>query len=346
MTKNNNKKIETLTDAQRAKFPEYVRKYTEVGLSCSPADKPRAERGIRAHYAAASIECPTTFVWVSSPIVLSMAAPLAAALLEGGRPVATKSLPRLVDLVLRNVDAAVRAEVVRAVLAAGATTEKGGDGEELADGLRQAIKANWAHHNGGAWWVSFVAWGVFVRDELGCDIPIGPREDTDSSCGWWWPHRQFVMICDRPEELHRDVDGRLHSPSGPAIKWRDGWGLYFWRGTRVPREWIEQPGEIDPRLALSHPNVEQRRCVAEIIGWAKVLDLLQPRVVNADPDPEIGTLLEVEIDGREERFLKVRCGTGRTFVLPVPPDVATAVEANAWTYGLDGMDIRALEART
>ena len=338
------KKIESLTDAQRAKFPEYVERYTALGLSCDPADKPRAERGVRGHYVAAKIACPDVMVWVSSPIVLAMAAPMAAYMVENGGP-SSEDLKGFVALVLGNVAEDVRANVVKAVRE---VQEKRGWSEAMLspDDVRSAIQANWNRHNGGSWWISFVAWAVFVRDELGCDIPVGPREDTDSSAGWWWPHRDFVMLCDRPAELHRDVDGRLHSPTGPAISWRDGWGLHFWRGTRVPKEWIESPETLDPQLALNHENVEMRRCVAEILGWEKVLRLLNPVTIQADDDPEIGTLLEVEIAGNRERFLKVQCGTGRAFVLPVPPTVQTALEANAWTYALEPEALKTLEVRT
>lgn len=339
-------KITSLTEEQKAQFPDWVKRYTETGLSCEPADKPRAERGVRAHYACAKIECPETMVWVSSPLVISIASPVAAYLIENGRPVSRGALGGVIDKTFSSVSPDIRAAVVAAVVAAGATGEGEGRNTDIVRALRQAVSTGWSRHNGGAWWISFVAWATFMRDVLGCDIPIGPREDTDSSCGWWWPHRQFVMLCDRPKEIHRDVDGRLHSPSGPSISWRDGWGLYFWRGTRVPREWIENPGGIDPTLALNHANVELRRCAAEIVGWEKVLRLLNPTTIQKDPDPEIGELLEVEVAGVRERFIKVRCGTGRTFVLPVPPEMQTALEANAWTYGVDAVDLRGLETRT
>lgn len=340
-------KINEITEAQKARFPEWVERYSKAGLSCEPADKPRAERGIRAHYECAKIPCPDTLVWVSSPIVLSLAAPIAAALIENNRPVSKSDLPGVVDETLKRLSPDIKRAVTAAVVEAGATKETAGPkSKELVEGLRRAIQSTWNRHNGGAWWISFVAWGTFVRDVLGCDIPIGPREDVDLSCGWWWPHRQFVMVCDRPRELHRDVDGRLHSPSGPAIEWRDGWGLYFWRGTRVPKEWIEDPSSIDPRTALTHENIEQRRSAAEILGWERVLNLLQPVTIETDPDPQIGQLLEVHIGGTRERFLKVLCGTGRTFVLPVPPEMTTALEANAWTYGVDGITLKSLEART
>lgn len=65
-----------------------------------------------------------------------------------------------------------------------------------------------------------------------------------------------------------------------------------------------------------------------------------------DEDAEIGILLEAEIpDSGSERFLSVKCGTGRRFVIPVPSRLKTAHEANAWTYGLDTMSFKP-EVRT
>lgn len=43
----------------------------------------------------------------------------------------------------------------------------------------------------------------------------------------------------------------------------------------------------------------------------------------------------------------VKCGTGRTFALPVPPEMTRAIDANAWTFALDNpSDLRDLEVRT
>lgn len=129
--------------------------------------------------------------------------------------------------------------------------------------------------------------------------------------------------------------GRLHHPQEAALVCRDGWMVHAWHGTRVPAEWIERRQDIDPRLALTHKNIEQRRALAEIIGWDRVLQQLQPRVIDTDPDAQIGQLLEVELpDSGKSRFLRVRCPTGRDFVLSVPLQMRTALQANAWTYDL------------
>jgi hypothetical protein len=344
--------ITSLTEAQKAKFPEYVAKYTAYGLSCEPADRARAERGIRAHYDVAGKPQPEKIVWVSSPLAVVTAGPIAAWVLENEEKVVSRlraiankgkamSLPDVGD-------DPIEYAVQHLVRKAGVSPCRGmiGTLDKLREEIKAGIQGAWANYLGGAWWIAFTAWACYIRDELGVNVPIGPREDTDLSCGWWWPHEKFVVVSDRPLALHRDEQGRLHSATEAAISFRDGWGCYFWHGVEVPKEWILNPGGIDPRTVLTHENIEQRRCAAEIVGWAKVLDLLKPSVIDADEDPEIGTLLEVPLEGERERFLKVRCGTGRTFVLPVPPEMQTALEANAWTYGIDGNALRQLEVRT
>lgn len=156
------------------------------------------------------------------------------------------------------------------------------------------------------------------------------------AAGWWLPHERVCWISERPTRLMVDEGGALHASCGPALTYPDGWSLHAWRGTLVPRDWIERPETLTPRTALSHPKVEQRRAACEILGWDAVLSSLNARVVQQDPDPTIGQLLEVDLpDIGRERFLRVLCGTGRRFALPVPPGMTTALQANAWTYGLD-----------
>lgn len=194
----------------------------------------------------------------------------------------------------------------------------------------------------GAWWAAFKAFGLAVRDVLGVDLGSAARdfsllyENGLDDLGFYWFNRDFCLASERPTTLLRDAAGRLHAESGPAIEWSDGFGLFVWHGTVVPREWIENRGGLDPKAALTHPNVEQRRAAAEIIGWSRVLEAVGARVVDEDRDPQIGTLLEADLpDAPASRFLRVRCGTGRDFVLPVPQGMRDALEANAWTYGLE-----------
>ena len=65
------RRIEKLTAAQIAKFPEYVKAWTDIGLSTAPADRPRAEAAIARMYEIAGKRAPR-IVWCGSPLSQGM----------------------------------------------------------------------------------------------------------------------------------------------------------------------------------------------------------------------------------------------------------------------------------
>jgi hypothetical protein len=169
---------------------------------------------------------------------------------------------------------------------------------------------------------------------------------TAGCFGWWRPHENVCVVSEGPTVMHRDDRGRLHHPTSAAVRFRDGFSAHAWHGTRVPGNWLEAPEQLRPAEVLTWSNADLRRAALEIMGWKRVLEHLHPRTVDTDADPAIGQLLEVDLpqSGRA-RFLRVRCGTGRDFVLAVPQQMRTALEANAWTYDLSPAEYK-LEERT
>src|SRR5438309_368358 len=94
------KRIDSLTDAQRARFPEWVAKWIKIGLSTERADRKRFEKAVAVCYRETGLEPPKKVVWVTSPLALAFAAPTAAFLIEMHKNLAKKDL-----------DASVRASV-------------------------------------------------------------------------------------------------------------------------------------------------------------------------------------------------------------------------------------------
>lgn len=165
--------------------------------------------------------------------------------------------------------------------------------------------------------------------------PLLGLTELARSAGWAIPYKDICWVSERPKTLKRDDQGRLHDLEGPAVEYPDGWTLYSVRGVTVPEEWIKEKECLDVKTALTWENMEQRRVAAEIIGWARIMEELEPEIIDKDSDPEIGELIRVDLpDSPRCQFLRVLCGTGRTFVLPVPPEMKTALEANAWTWDL------------
>ena len=150
--------------------------------------------------------------------------------------------------------------------------------------------------------------------------------------GWVMPYENICFISERQSKINLDERGRLHCETGPAIAYSDGFSVHAWHGTIFPEEWLQiKPSASD---AVYMQNGELRRVACEMLGWDTILNELEAVSIDKDNDPEIGELVEVSIRYEPQKFLRVRCGTGRNFALPVPPEMTTARQANAWTWGL------------
>lgn len=295
-------KITKLTPEQAAQIPGWVKKWVDIGLSTEPADFEAATEAALKAYALCNLKKPM--------VVLRMGSPYAAIV---GGAMAWKMLRSLIP---SQVEAQVRAQVF----------------DEAKKGLNNDGASNIG-------WAGYAAWVSFFRDVCGWrGDTLSKFEISESlvkSCGWTWWHENVLAISDRPHIIKRDNEGRLHCETGPSIAYRDGWTLHHWHGVSIPPEWVNGK-KPSAKEALHWANVEQRRAACEILGWQHILAELDAKVIDKDDDAEIGTLLEVNLpDSGPERFLSVRCGTGRQFALPVPREVDTALAANAWTYGLD-----------
>lgn len=306
------KKIDKLPPELEARLPEIRDYWIHVGLRTDPADRPAAEDAVRRVYKVANLKPPSKILWFGSPRVGAKAAALA----NNGT-----DLEKLSEEFVQNAD--VERQSVESL---------------LNDACFGAHDSYWLAH--------LLTLGEAIGDDTA--KPLEPLADlARAGCGWWWAFEELAILTEPHSVLRRDTEHRLHAEDGPAVAYPDGWSLYYWHGVSVPREWIEDKENLDPQTAISWENIEQRRAAVEIIGWEKILNAFDTRVINEDPDPEIGTLLECDLpDAPKSRFLKVQCGTGRTFVLPVEPHLQTALEANAWTYNLPVDVIKQLEVRT
>ena len=299
--------ITELTDAQRAKFPDYIQEWIGHGTCTLPADRPRAEDAIRSIYRVGGKKDPEQIVWCESP--------LSMALTKHGW-----------DSVRSSVGDSVWDSVLASVLAS--------VGDSVGNSYSGALYASWG---------AFIS---FFRDimlwEDACLEKFSIDEDLMKSCGWVWWHSNILAISDRPAIINRDDAGRLHCENGPSIAYRDGWALHHWHGVKVPAHWIENRSALDPKEVIKSENVEQRAAGAAIVGWPKMLSVLKAKVVNDSGSPDIGQLIELKLPGLDQagRFLKAHCPRNGIIVEGVPRvsdidglPIDTALAAQAWRIG-------------
>jgi hypothetical protein len=203
--------------------------------------------------------------------------------------------------------------------------------------------------NGGNQWSGYSAYLSFFRHvaKLNLDYSKWDHYEVLATAGPRIMHPDFCMISERPTKLKVDDENRPHCENGPFCQWSTGESLYGWHGVRVPAYWIEQKHLLTAKDAITWENLEQRRAACEIVGWEKILKELNAITIDKDDDPQIGELLEVDLpDSGKERFIRVQCGTGRIFAIPVPPETKTALEGNAWSYGIEDWQGYNVEVRT
>jgi len=236
-------------------------------------------------------------------------------------------------------------------------------------GISDTIRRIYYYRLWGQWLASWHARTAYYRDVCGLQLD-GDLWDRDrayaaaDTAGWWWPHKQFVMVSDRPVVLHLEQaqptgwgSHRLHCETGPAIAWADGWALWYWHGTQVPQALIDGRWTTDD--ILREPNSEIRRCAIERMGWPEFVAAAGLRQVGKTmPDPgnpgHTIALYDVPEQIYDEPVRVLLCtngtaerdGTRHQFGLTVPASVLTPVAAAAWGYGLNPSQYAQMQRRT
>lgn len=371
-------RIKALTSAEEARLPQLRQRWSDIRLGVRPTEKAKAEAAVQLAYTCAGLEPPQRIRWVGGPV--EMAKLRVAALDEDlGRPVKTELLDRVRSSVVTRVEGCTSALVRSAVFhgVRSSVAEQVGMAINVAvheavsairPGILQRFKRRLGRWNTTRavtdedWRLYAAGFGTHDLGWLGVHDCLrqlcGLEEETRqleglwalaSTVGWVLPHERECWLAERPIRLEIDQQGRLHSKDGPALKYADGWSLYAWKGIRLPSWMIENKEAITPRTINRERDPRVRRCLIEIMTPERYIALGEAVPVSRD---ETGTLwrrhwarqvwaaVEV-INGTPEPD-----GTRKHYFLQVPPEMRTAREAVAWTYGMTEQQYRRLVRRT
>jgi hypothetical protein len=143
---------------------------------------------------------------------------------------------------------------------------------------------------------------------------------------------------ERHIAISLDGDDRLHSETGPAIEWADGFSAHAWHGRWIARDLFERRQSIGLDEIVAETSWERRELLLELVGYDRLVEIGPSVVLDDDvcgklwrvelPDMEAITLVEV-VNATPDPD-----GGWRRFFLRVPPAMGTAREAVAWTFRL------------
>ena len=221
-------KIESLTQKQIDRFPEFVERWTKIGLSTAPADRPKAESAIREMYVMAGLKPPAQIVWCGSPL--------------------SQGITRAIVL-----DKKMLVEVGASVW------------DSVWDSVRDSVRDSvYGQHDAG--WISFYSYFKETIGLEKQTTKLSGLFSLCESAGWALPHQNICWVSERHNVLVRDERGRLHCLDGPACAYPDGWAIYAVHGVRVPEYIVTCPQEITIEKINSEKNAEVQRVMIERYG--------------------------------------------------------------------------------
>jgi len=233
----------------------------------------------------------------------------------------------------------------------------------------QCAQKIWNAYQGGNFWSAWDSYLSFFRHVAKLPLDYSKYDAWETLAlhsSVRIVHSDFCMISDRPERLIVDDQSRPHCEDGPFCRWRDGSALYAVHGVRVPMWIIEHPERITVSAINAEQNLEVRRVMIDKYGQEKFIVDSGAQVIHTD---DFGSLLRKNLNGDEalvmvkvvnstpeadgtfkDYFLRVHPELRplppgewseerkREFVMQQQPQVLTARNAVASTFGLRGED--------
>ena len=150
-----------------------------------------------------------------------------------------------------------------------------------------------------------------------------------------------VFAIQPPIYVERNSQGRLHSTSTAAVKFRDGSSYYFINGRPIPEWVVEKKDAITKDQFLQEKNSDIKGAIYEVLGSEGIINLLGAEITDtktihhANGDVETVELLKTkdtfpELDNEPMAWVKMTCpSTGTNYLVGVEPKYNDAIEAIA-----------------
>lgn len=368
-----------LSAGQAERLTEFHRRWEGVRMSTARADRSAAESGIRKAYQGADLAPPERVVWCNGPLDVARSAK-DASLQSAGENVKALVVDRTIREATHAVDRSVSNEVrsqighvfrrrpmdpVSVAVAAAVTLDNPLVRERPMSLLRNVLRRlrwglgpQWMEHSlRNSSFSQHDAPSLGALDFLYSACELKPRTDAiaglmqaAANVGWIIPHNRVCWLVDRPTIVQTDDRRRLHSASGPAIAFSDGWSFHAWKGIQVASWIIERRQEVTAKAIDREHDPTVRRCMIDIMTPERFIREGDAVTVAEDETGVLWNKTWTAWDAwaavQVQNGTPEPDGTYRQYFLQVPPTVRSARQAVAWTYGLSEFEYTALKQRT
>ena len=156
-----------------------------------------------------------------------------------------------------------------------------------------------------------------------------------------YPYENIIFAVAPPVTIIRNQQGRLHCPTGPAVRFKDGSSYYYINGRNIPEWIIENPEKITRDRFLAERNSDIKGAIYEVLGQQGMFELLGAEEIDSRTIVhQNGELEEVKLYKTKETFPEfdnaplawvgmVCPSTGTNYLQGVEPHHTSALDAIA-----------------
>lgn len=188
---------------------------------------------------------------------------------------------------------------------------------------------------------SWLSWYKFNTEVFDLTINKGEKiAELIERCGWVFLGTKIAICSDRPQKCDRiQLNNNrlvLHSHNSPVIRYRDGFEIWCWRGSRLPERYQYCTRKWRSEWLLLEKNTELRRILIQGIGYDRIIQELECQTTDRWNEYEL-VKVDQEVDVEPIHLLKMICpSTESIHILRVPTYITSAREAIRWcNWGFD-----------
>lgn len=293
----------TLTDEQKQDLMEHREKWKQIILNCEPLDMGGAIEAANLSYRLAGKKEPRFFFAFDSPLSGGIACFLLVEIVKthwkgvrgiqhngskwqdwySDKPL-TRSIEKMsvqdrVHLIANEVVRQCNGQFKKPVKASVLDKFYKMTDKQLRQEFNNQLYGMICGSHDGSW-LAFYEYFLEKMNEKKCESSRGLFKMA-RCCGWWSPYVAFAVFQHRHESISITPDEQISNMNGPAVKYRDGYGLYIMNGITVPAHIANTPAnELDPHLILTEKNAEIRREIHRKIGSERMCKALNARVIE------------------------------------------------------------------
>lgn len=365
--------IEKLTPEQGALLKIYKDKWFANTICTEPADRKTAEEGIREIYKEVKLPSPR-IVWCDSPLTLKIIHLILfkkqyLEALKDKCPDIDKSIWASVENIVKDFKDIIIKCRVRDLIHDSFSSVRKTVENLIEPSIRKLIfDATYGHHD-GIFLEGFIdikcsnlIRDVHVFNNSGCFLlggqhnascfgpynylseVLGLKKITDrlhglwmiaESAGWLIPYENICFVSERHNIYKLNCEGDIHSDSGPAIAYPDGFEIYVLNGTYVRKEIVMTPAEaLNPHTLLKAENPSEMWEIVKKIGIERICEKFNTKCIGKKGDYE---LFDLDLgDNRYMPYLKIKNQVSGVYHIEgMPPGVTTVADALKWRNGTE-----------